>query len=123
MNTFSAAMIDTLAKLTEEEFHSRPQRDRLMKELNRMTSMIETVHELLLLEKSTLFHIDEMAELFEEDPAHIQAVITSNSRLLTLDGMMDDFLSLRAVFRLASLLPQNPIAQECVSQLLDTTLR
>jgi len=121
MNTFSADLIDTLANLTEEEFHSEP--DRLLKELNRMTNILETVHELFLLEKSTLFHIDEVAEFFEEDPAHIQTVITSNSKLLTLDGMTDDYLSLHAVFRLATLLPQNPVAQECISQLLDTALR
>ena len=123
MNTFSAAMIDTLANLTEEEFHSESQREHLLKEFNRMTSIFETVHELFLLEKSALFHVDEMAELFEEDPNLIRTVIDSNSRLLTLDGMMDDYLSLHAVFRLATLLPQNPIAQECVSQLLNIALR
>ena len=121
MKTFSANLIDTLTNLTEEEFHSEP--DHLLKEFNRMTNILETVHKLFLLKKSTLFHIDEMAELFEEDPAHIQTVITSNSRLLTLDEMTDDYLSLHALFRLASLLPQNPIAQECISQLLDTALR
>lgn len=123
MNSFSADMIDTLANLTEEEFRSHFQRDRLLEELNRMTTIRETVHELLLLENSALFHIDEMAELFEEDPNLIRTVIASNAKLLTLDGMLDDYLSLRAVFRLATLLPQNPIAQECVSQLLNIALR
>jgi len=123
MNTYTSAIIDRLTSLTEAEFHNDETRANLLKELMHSQQLLCTVQELLCLNSTELLSVDEIADLFQESSVSIQALVEENQKILTLDGMSDQYLSTRAVFRLASLLPNNPIAQECVSQLLNIALR
>lgn len=123
MNVFTAKMINRFASLTEEEFHCEEKSPHMLAELMKNQQILQTAKELLSLNSTEVFQVDEVAEIFEEKGETLLGLLEENRQLLTLDGATDYYLSVRAVFRLATLLPQNPIAQECVCQLMNIALR
>ena len=81
-------------------------------------------HDLLILAAPmTLLTVEDAAYILEEDPDDIRGLIENNQELFALDGWKDPHLTVRAFFRLAGLLQDNPLAQECISQLLNIALK
>ena len=123
MNTFTANCLDSFASLTEEEFHNEDNRRQIQKDLERAQSILSTVKELLMLDSSYPLTVEDAAYILEEDALKLQEIIKENQSLLSLDGWKEPYLTVRALFRLATFLPKNPIAQECIYQLLNIALK
>lgn len=123
MNTFSAECCDRLANLTEEEFRDEETRRQFQKDLDRMQSILSTVKEWILAKPETLLTLEDVAYIFEKDPLELRELMEENQSLLALDGWKEPYLTVRVLFRLATLLPKNPVAQECVDQLLNIALK
>ena len=85
--------------------------------------ILSTVKELLLTKPTTLMTVEDAAYILEEDPLELWDLVEQHEELLTLDGWKEPHLSIRAFFRLTTFLAENPIAQECVSQLLNIALK
>lgn len=123
MNTFAADYIDRFACITEEEFHDEELRQHFTNVRTRMLNIVSTAKELILTNPMKLLTVEDAAYILEEDPDDIRSWIEENQELFTLDGWKEPCLTIRAFFRLAGLLPNNPLAQECVSQLLNIALK
>ena len=123
MNTFTAECCDRFVALSEEEFHNEDNRRQIQKDLERAQSILSTVKELLMLDSSYPLTVEDAAYILEEDALKLQEIIKENQSLLSLDGWKEPYLTVRALFRLATFLPKNPIAQECVYQLLNIALK
>ena len=123
MNTFTAECCDRFVALSEEEFHNEETRRHLQKDIERMQSILSTVKELLMLDSSYPLTVEDAAYILEEDPLELHEIIKENQSLLSLDGWKEPYLPVRALFRLATFLPKNPIAQECVYHLLNIALK
>ena len=123
MNTFTANCLGSLASLTEEEFHNEEIRQQLANGHARMLDILSTVKELILTNPMKVLTVDYAAFILEEDPDDIRGLIEENQELFTLDGWREPYLTVRAFFRLAGLLQDNPLAQECISQLLNIALK
>jgi len=123
MNTFTANCLGSLASLTEEEFHNEEIRQQLANDHARMLDILSTVKELILTNPMKVLTVDYAAFILEEDPDDIRGLIEENQELFTLDGWREPYLTVRAFFRLAGLLQDNPLAQECISQLLNIALK
>ena len=118
MNTFTADCLDSFASLTEEEFHNEEFRQQFANDHARMLDLLSTTKKLILANPMTLLTVEDAAYILEEDPDDIRGLIEDNQELFTLDGWREPYLTVRAFFRLAGLLPDNPLAQEGISQLL-----
>ena len=123
MNIVTSHYLDLIANLTEEEFHDEEIRQHLQNEIGRIQDILSTVKELLLAKPTTLLTVEDAAYILEEDPVELWDLVEQHEELLTLDGWKEPYLSIRAFFRLTTFLPENPIAQECVSQLLNAALK
>ena len=123
MNTYTAECCDRFVTLSEEEFHNEETRRHLQKNIERMHSILSTVKELLMLDSSYPLTVEDAAYILEEDPLELHEIIKENQSLLSLDGWKEPYLPVRALFRLATFLPKNPIAQKCVYQLLNIALK
>ena len=123
MNTFTANFLDSFASLTEEEFHNEEIRQQLANDHARMLDILSTTKKLILAAPMTLLTVKDAAYILEEDPDDIRGLIENNQELFALDGWKDPHLTVRAFFRLAGLLQDNPLAQECISQLLNIALK
>ena len=123
MNTFTVECCDRFAALSEEEFHNEDNRRQIQKDLERMQSILSTVKELMMVDTSYPLTVEDAAYILEEDALKLQEIIKENQSLLSLDGWKEPCLTVRVLFRLATFLPKNPIAQECVYQLLNIALK
>ena len=123
MNTFTANCLDSFASLTEEEFHNEEFRQQLANDHAKMLDILSTAKELILTNPMKRLTVEYVAFILEEDPEDIRGLIEENQKLFELDGWKEPYLTVRAFFRLAGFLPDNPIAQECISQLLNIALK
>ena len=123
MNIVISDYINRLANLTEEEFHDEEIRQHLQNKIGRIHDILSTVKELLLAKPTTLLTVEDAAYILEEDPLELWDLVEQHVELLTLDGWKEPYLTIQAFFHLTTFLPENPIAQECVSQLLNAVLK
>ena len=123
MNIVTSDYINRLANLTEEDFHDEEIQQHLQNESGRIQDILSTVKELLLVKPTTLLTVEDAAYILEEDPMELLSLIEQHEELLTFDGWKEPYLTIRAFFRLATFLPDNPLAQECVCQLLNIALK
>jgi len=123
MNTFTTNCLDFLASLTEEKFHNEEFRQQFVNDHARMLDILSTAKELILTNPMKVLSVEYAAFILEEDPDAIRGLIEDNQELFTLDGWKEPYLTVRAFFRLTGLLPDNPLAQECISQLLNIALK
>lgn len=123
MNTLTANYLDRFASISEEEFHDEEVLQQLMNDRTRMLDVLSTAKELILTNPMKLLTVEDAAYILEEDSDDIRGLLEENLELFMLDGWKEPYLTIRAFFRLAGLLPNNPLAQECVSQLLNIALK
>ena len=123
MNIVTSDYINRLASLTEEDFHDEEIQQHLQNESGRIQDILSTVKELLLARPTTLLTIEDAAYILEEDTLELLDLIEQHEELLTFDGWKEPYLTIRAFFLLATFLPENPLAQECVCQLLNIALK